>query len=76
MALGLIFLEYGLRLYVQGMIHYFKSFGEVLVYCRLADAKLCCGGADCSSVFHDVLGQAHSPLFYIGIHIDHSKLIY
>ena len=74
MALGLVALQNGLRLYVKASVKAFEPFGEVLVYGGFAHAIFFRGIPDRCSFFHDVLAQQQAALFYVTIHIDHSKL--
>ena len=75
MPLGLVQVQKGAHLPVQGGIYPRQTLGQVLVYGGLGDAELLCGGTDGGLIIYDVRGKVADPFLNICTHMHHSQLL-
>ncbi len=73
MPLGLVQVQKGAHLPVQGGIYPRQTIGQVLVYGGLGDAELLCGGTDGGLIIYDVRGKVADPFLNICTHMHHSQ---
>ena len=73
MPLGLVQVQKGAHLPVQGGIYPRQTLGQVLVYGGLGDAELLCGGTDGGLIIYDVRGKVADPFLNICTHMHHSQ---
>lgn len=73
MPLGLVQVQKGAYLPVQGGIYPRQTLGQVLMYGGFGDAELLCGGTDGGLIIYDVRGKVADPFLNICTHMHHSQ---